>query len=739
VRLLFYLRETLTNSPASTFKRARRLYKRRRQKFIAHWNHHFQSAYSPSRKRAPLRRFQSLLDPNALSITEARSRAAVDLHLQHRFDLLGSGWLDAGFGPESPGLEGRRFDLPTPPRRPGGFDASETRRIDVRMASSVWRLLDPAYAPIDWQRDFRSGFRWSARTPGLQIRYGDRLGVDVKLPWEMGRCHHFLHYAIAYANPETSAARRRALLSDFRNTILDFVATNPPGFGVQWACPMDVAIRIVNWLAAWDIFYAHDALFDDPFERVLADSVHDHALFIAQNIEWNPVLRGNHYLCELVGLVVCGSHLPLGTEQAAHLWHGFAGLLQEIPLQFYENGANFEGSTSYHRLSTESALLGLAYIQRIGGAEIERAFDEGAALARQCPGGEELPREFNAKEDPIPEAILQRIARACTFSRQTTQPNGDIVQIGDNDNGRILKLDPAYEIDGCGAPIENVNNHQHLRSAFHGAGLPSAKEDEKNVWVDGFFFAALLGGALLFDYGHSAEQNRNSRFAPFNRPGLFFFHRRALWLSVRCGENGQNDFGGHAHNDQLSLTACFADAPFFVDCGTYLYTPLPERREQFRATNMHNTVAVEGEAQNRSAPDTLFRLHNDAMAKVICATDTRFEGEHSGFSAPHHRCIEIEDDGFSITDICDARRPAHVFLHLDPNVKATATQDGVMLSNDDVQVLVSVKDKNTAWQIGVGRYSPAYGRFVDTVVLSLPLANGQAEWRARLVSCAAPA
>ena len=43
---------------------------------------------------------------------------------------------------------------------------------------------------------------------------------------------------------------------EFRDQVLDFIATNPPGFGIHWLRPDEIAIRVVNWLVARDLFVA---------------------------------------------------------------------------------------------------------------------------------------------------------------------------------------------------------------------------------------------------------------------------------------------------------------------------------------------------------------------------------------------------------------------------------------------------------------------------------------------------
>jgi PTS system sucrose-specific IIC component len=48
----------------------------------------------------------------------------------------------------------------------------------------------------------------------------------------------------------------------------------------------------------------------------------------------------------------------------------------------------------------------------------------------------------------------------------------------------------------------------------------------------------------------------------------------------------------------LSFELCLCGKDIFVDPGTYLYTPLPEKRNLFRSVNVHNVPIVNCEEQN---------------------------------------------------------------------------------------------------------------------------------------------
>ena len=277
-------------------------------------------------------------------------------------------------------LAWKAFGIPRgPPSRPdpaGSWLIGRLSSPNLAEARRIWRLIDRNYVPIDWQLDFKSGYRWSELTPSQKIKYGTVRGADVKVPWELARMQHLPQLAFAAS---TDPGERGRYSREFRNEILDFIATNPPRFGVNWAMTMDVAIRVANWLIAYDLFRASGATFDEPFQRTLARSVQDHGKHIIENLEWDPTLRGNHYLADVTGLLSVAAWLPRTSVADAWLCFAVGELLAEVDAQFHPDGGNFEASTSYHRLSGELAVYGLALIQ--GLSEPERSAIANASTA----------------------------------------------------------------------------------------------------------------------------------------------------------------------------------------------------------------------------------------------------------------------------------------------------------------------------------------------------------------------
>ena len=170
---------------------------------------------------------------------------------------------------------------------------------------------------IDWQIDPISGFRWRPSIRSSAIRYGDQPCVEVKWPWELGRLQHLPAIAAQISDPISDHGVQSA--SVIQDHIVDFVRSNPPGFGVQWLCPMDVGIRIANLLVAVDLARAAGVKFEDKFLQLVSATARDHGRHISRHLEWGDRLCSNHYLANVAGLlfVTTTHHLQL------HLRHVF--------------------------------------------------------------------------------------------------------------------------------------------------------------------------------------------------------------------------------------------------------------------------------------------------------------------------------------------------------------------------------------------------------------------------------
>ncbi len=632
--------------------------------------------------------------------------------LAHRFDLLGSGWVEVRHGMECAGLEGHRWGPPHPALTAddGGqwieHRINSSNRGDAR---SLWSQIAQPYVPIDWQLDFKSGFRWPEKLWSQDIQFGSQPGVDVKVPWELARLHHLPQLALAHAclvqgldpTPSFDAGSLRA---EFRNQVLDFLAANPPGFGVNWACPMDVAIRAVNILVARDLFLSQGVRFDDDLERVLARSIADHGWHVVQHLEWYLGHRGNHYLSDIVGLLFIALYLERSPRIDAWLAFAIQELNGEIEFQFHREGSNAEGSTAYHRLCTELAIHGSSMLlsmpaRRRAGAE---SADPGLG-----PHRPRLVGPLPAGSPLLSHVAAERLAGAGEFLAAVCKPNGQMLLVGDMDSGRLLKLDPRgtfmtlgearsryanLGVGGGGAADElywdedNTDASETIAAsaALLGRGdtidrldppsiagaclatmIPVAPTVTAPVVMPSSGEEAGLSSAVALAATVGPDHRRETVIpldfdpgsglngAAYAEFGLYVYRSPRLLMTFRCGPTEVFGFGAHLHNDQLGLTLSVDGVDRIVDPGNYIYTPIVQRRNEYRSVFAHFAPAIEG--KEPSPLDGVFRHSGSGQGTCVAFGPTGVTGWHEGYGERVHRIVVFEASGIRIIDFTEGK------------------------------------------------------------------------------------
>jgi hypothetical protein len=567
--------------------------------------------------------------------------------LDHQFNLLGSGWVKVA----------------------GSADILQISPGNRLRSANIRAMIDFDYSPIDWQLDFKSGYRWREDRISGTLCYGHEPNVDVKVPWELARMQHL---------PWLGMSGDDLTTKEFRNQVLDFASANPPGYGVNWLCTMDVAIRAANILMAYDLFVAQGIKFDKAFQSELFALIIAHGKHIMNNLEWHDVHRGNHYLANVVGLLFVAAYLP--TTKQSDTWLNFAiqELIKEVERQFTSDGANFEASTSYHRLSAELVIYGTALILGMN------------------------------KEPKLPDWYFERLERMAEFTMHITKPNGRIVQIGDNDSGRLFKLCPLAELDhrATVSAINGLFNRSDLadfagtKTFFEASVVRTLAKGQKIV-------SYLKSGESPQAEGISIKENNKNNLSviadtiielpdaevlnglvtyAYPNFGIYIWRSEVFFLSVRCGPVGQNGNGGHAHNDQLAIELNIEGEDWIADPGTYLYTPSPKDRNIYRSVHAHATPKL-GSQEPARLDLGMFRLEDKTHARCFSFGPDEFGGSHMGYGKPCQRSIvfkagniRILDKG-SVTEQCDAK-------------------------------LITVKDANSLrslWKLNLS-FSPSYGQ-----------------------------
>lgn len=681
----------------------------------------YKSSYANRADSKCLCCYFSSLDIKLMKPIAKTLRGITDYYLEHRFDLFGSGWVKVYHGMYCQGLEGHRYGIGKVLKadHQGKWLAERINNANLSNSQKIWRMIDREYIPIDWQLDFKSGYRWSEKTWYKDIIYGDTPGVDVKVPWELARMQHLTHLSWSYAlanEKQSSFKQPETYVREFRNQVLDFISTNPPRFGVNWSCTMDVSIRVANWLTAFDLFRAFGAKFDLEFETVLKRSVYEHGLHIINNLEWNEELTSNHYLSNIVGLLFSAAFLAPTREINGWLLFAIKELFKEVQKQFYKDGANFEASTSYHRLSSEMVLYATALVLRLPEARLVelQSINCDRLIVKQLPARIALSLHSFKGKDRItlfPDWYFKSLEKMAEFTMHITKPNKQIPQIGDNDSGRFLKIHPVYRRITVGEAKSQYANlikyndlpdhadywdEDHLYHLSLVAGMNGLfqRQDFKEFagpdWIDTYLIRSLAGETSLPSYCFDRRRtdaelvrigatnsllkmntktdllpknlrtmiqipipetgvHENLRLFAYPDFGIYIFRSKRLYLALRCGSIGQNGNGGHAHNDQLSLELTIDGRNWICDPGTYLYTSLPERRNEYRSVTAHYAPQLKG-FEPGDLKGGLFCLGNDAQGSCLYFREDGFVGMHHGYGFPVFRTVMLLKNTIQIID-----------------------------------------------------------------------------------------
>lgn len=496
--------------------------------------------------------------------------------------------------------------------------------------------------------------------------------MDIKCPWELGRFYHLAQMALLALKDNQ---KERIILREFVEELLDFTEMNPVGKTVQWACPMDVAIRTVNLLVSYDLLsqidekgYLND-VFKKRFERLIMDSL-KYLINVIQNGSGGV---GNHYLAAIVGIIFSASYLEEDTWTDACLVFGVQELIEQVGKQFYKDGGNYEGSTSYHRLSAEFVIYATALIYGILKTSRRRAFIE-----YDCNNINFLRpisrQKFRTDTEVFfPQWYVDRLLNIGAFTWNILKQNNEIVQIGDNDNGRLLKLTAS----GAGIK-ENVLDHRPMLSAISGlVDDENYKSIRQIMPLECSLIESLSKGkqikgvktrTVITSYGRELSSNMlfrkesiiyqeseqkiglkdEMRINYFSDFGIIVLRSKRLFFCMVIDTAKNTNLTGHTHNDKLSVEVMVDGRYITRDAGQYIYTPMLGVRNRFRSVNAHNVIHVDGCEQNIF--EDCFTVKKRCKAQLLFASRDKIIGKVMYAGIVHQREIEIKDHAIVVRD-----------------------------------------------------------------------------------------
>jgi hypothetical protein len=529
--------------------------------------------------------------------------------------------------------------------------AALCEQAETTLKARRWELMgygekDFGERDAGWLRDPLSGADWPLDYHAdVKVRRDD--GSDVRVLWEVNRLAHLLTLGRAYAltNDERFALEFFAEVESWRRS-------NPVGRGPNWMCAMEVALRAMNLIGAFELFRRSPHLDEERLQTLLA-IFDNHGAHIRRNLEFSYITTSNHYLSDVVGLLWLGLMLPELEDARAWREFGLREMLREMEKQVLEDGADVEASTGYHRFVIELFLYSFI-LCRANAIEIE-------------------------------ERYWRRLHAMLDYVRAYVRPDGRAPLIGDTDSGQVMPLrrrtadDHAYVLSVGAAAF----NEPRFKAS-------AGNMTEELLWI--------LGAEGVRGYRDLTPLRRAVESQAFHDAGTYILRDEELYLLFNASDSGLDGRGSHGHNDALSVEISACGVPFVVDPGTYVYSADRHARHLFRSTAYHSTVEVDGVEQNTMTEELPFVIGNEARPRVL-----RWESgpardiviaEHNGYrrlTSPvtHRRAVEFDkkERYWTIEDSLTGEGE-HVFrfsFHLAVGLETSVGADGIVQACDKIK------------------------------------------------------
>lgn len=571
------------------------------------------------------------------------------------------------------------------PNKEVPLDISVRERIFTRAARVMKMQIDLLGTgeiflgeKITWNKDYKTGITWDNKyyRDISYVNFKDK--SDVKIPWEISRMQWMIPVAQCYTLTGDDKYAEFA-----KEVIISWIDKNPFAKSVNWTCTMEVALRIIIFTYFFYTFSKSTAWEDEMFRSKFIKCLYLHAYFTVRNLEKSDV-NGNHYTADAAGLIFAGLFFETYKGGTSFLETGKRILEDEILLQVFPDGVDYEASVPYHRLVGELFYYPTVYMNRKG-----KSFSEN---------------------------YMNRLGEMAVFTKFYMRFNGTVPLWGDADDARVLPLG-----------TQHINDHLYFPSLV---GLELDKVELRNSCTSSREEVAWLYGKMGID---KLEKNATrtleyqSRHFPYG--GFYIMGNDQTHIFVDCGPLGLNGRGGHGHNDILSFELMLDGQQLVTDCGSYLYTAEYLERNLFRSTYYHNTPMIDDVEVNRFiSPTYLWNLFNDAIPNVKLWESTKtydlLVGSHTGY----HKLKDIvtptrtyyfqkDQDTFLVNDefIGHGVHKAQIPLHLASEVQIHEHGENYVILTAAGRFFTIVW-QGKSWTIKVkpSRVSKSYGIVEDS-------------------------
>lgn len=449
----------------------------------------------------------------------------------------------------------------------------------------------------DWDYGFQTENRWpSTFSYSLNYKQRDDIG-DARTNWELNRHFQFPILAKNYV-----ASGNKDFLLELMELFEDWNDKNPFLWGISWTSVMEIAIRCSNWCYT----YCFLAIYKEVPEQLLLNlktGILNMTAYIANHYS-RYSSANNHLIVEAYALGQSGilfNHEPWITLSKDIL-------TKELVIQNYSDGINKELSLHYQSFYMEA--MGLTM------------------------------RLFLKNEIEVPEIWKSMLEKMSQYLFHCQGKYGEVVEFGDNDEGKILELYGKVE-----------NHYQYVLE------LMSFLLKERYV--------ALNQVNETIHWLFEQEDFEDAKAKPlyqslgcisYKEGGNTIFRSQdeKILMGIDHAELGFGSIAAHGHADALSFQLFLEGKAMFVDPGTYLYHCDLTSRNEYRMTKKHNTACIHEADQSEMLGAFLWGKRAECQLLNFEEQENcvRLSAEHNGYESVLHK-REYIFDKYRLLEIVD--------------------------------------------------------------------------------------
>lgn len=406
---------------------------------------------------------------------------------------------------------------------------------------------------------------------------------DIKFIWEPGRFGWAARLAMAY-----HLSHDERYTEAFWSYTDRFLISNPPFLGPHWSSAQEVAIRLVAFAFAIQIFIQSDHTSSERLDS-LAKTIAIHAERIPPTLAYARSQNNNHLITEALGLYTASALLP--EHPLAPKWHklGWDWLQYAFQTQISPDGTYTQHSTNYHRLMLQAALWAFAV------------------------------HDHSYKNEEIPQEMLSRLDASTHWLWKLVDPqSGRVPNLGHNDGAYILPLTvrPYYDY----RPVIYAAAQTFLHSNLEPEG----------AWNDMGYWLCIPPDPNRTEIGFNFwHETQNTKDLQTQSPYIIQNQGNASWATLRVAEFHSRP----AHADQLHLDLWWRGLNLAQDPGTYLYNSPPPWKNSLTSALVHNTVTIDGQ-------EFMFRagrfLYLDWAQAKVASFQAYPDGSYNSLTAQHN-------------------------------------------------------------------------------------------------------